>query len=60
MFRVPINDRRSDREKRVAVRQAIDLHRHGNLTEALRLLLERGVPKPVIVRTLLNDDHKGS
>ena len=57
---IPIYNRRSDSETRMAVQQAIDLHHKGDLMNALRLLVERDVPKPIIVRTLLSDDSPAS
>ena len=54
---IHINERRSDREMRDAVRHAINLNRSGDLMESLRLLLEKDVPTPLLVRTLLNNEH---
>ena len=57
LHRVLTLNRRSDKESRIAVMQAIDLHQSGDLMEALKLLLEKNVPTPVIVRTLLSNDQ---
>ena len=54
------NDRRQDYEKRVAVIEAVDLHSRGLLKEGMRLLLDRAVPTPVIIRTLLSDEKFGN
>ena len=53
------NERRCDFEKRLAVVEAVDLHRHGHLKEGIELLVECGVPAPVIIRTLLGGAGEG-